>query len=285
MAVLRPFAALRPPPELAARVVAPPYDVVDIAEARALAAGNPDSFLHVSRPEIGLPDDVDPYTDAVYEAGRAALERFVARRTLVPDPAPVFSVYRQRLGAVVQTGVVGLASVEEYAGDVIRRHELTRPEKELDRVRHIDALGAHDEPVFLLSPRDDAVEQVIARIVTADPTYDVASGDVTHTLWIVDRGVDIEALEAAFDRMPRLYIADGHHRSAAAQRVKDLRRSRGEATSAAGFFPVVVFAEDELNVMAYNRVVADLGEWTPDTLRERAASRLRRRRLRYRCRP
>ncbi len=146
---LRPFRALRPAPEHAARVAAPPYDVVDVAEARALAAGNPDSFLHVSRPEIDLPDDIDPHSNAVHRAGRAALDRLLARGVLVAESEASYAVYRQHRGDHVQTGIVGCACVADYLGGAIRTHEHTRPDKEDDRVRHVDALDAHDEPVFL----------------------------------------------------------------------------------------------------------------------------------------
>lgn len=227
-----------------------------------MAAGNTDSFLHVSRPEIDLPADVDPYADAVYEQGRLNLADFLRRGVLVPDEAPCFYVYRQRMGATTQTGVVCCASVDDYANGVIKKHELTRVDKENDRVRHIDALDAHDEPVFLLSRRSADVEAVVATVTAGVPTYDFETSDgVRHTLWVVADGAKVARLVVAFAEIPNLYVADGHHRSAAALRLRDLRRAAnrdhtgGEEYNA---FLAVVFADDQLNIMAYNRVVADL---------------------------
>ncbi len=269
MPAVRPFAALRPPAPLAAKVAAPPYDVVSTAEARALAAGNPDSFLHVSRPEIDLPEGTDEHADEVYAQGRAALADFVARGTLVRDAEARYLVYRQVMGSVVQTGIVGLVDVDDYAAERIRKHEFTRPDKEDDRTRHIDELGAHDEPVFLLHARDEAVAGVIAAVTARAPEVDFTADDgIAHTLWIVDDAAEIDALAKAFDAIGALYVADGHHRSAAAMRLRDLRRGRGDLTPEAERFLAVVFAEDELNVMAYNRVVQDLQGRTPEQFLE-----------------
>ena len=271
MATIRPFRALRPPRDRVARVVAPPYDVVDTAEARALARGNADSFLRVSRPEIDLADDVDPHADAVHDAGRDALADLVARGVLVPDPEPGMLVYRQRTDlpgpggeprTVTQTGVVGCATVADYADGVIATHEHTRPDKETDRTRHIAALGAHDEPVFLMyradAPGAREVGAVVAAVVARAPEYDLVTDDgVAHTLWTV-APAEAAALEEAFAAMPALYVSDGHHRSAAAARVAGERSTPG-----AGEFPVVVFPADELTILPYNRVVADLGGGDP----------------------
>lgn len=263
MATIRSFHALRPPRDRVAAVAAPPYDVVDTAEARALAAGNADSFLHVSRPEIDLPDDVDPHTDEVYAAGRAALEDFLARGVLVADGAPGLLVYRQRMGDRVQTGVVGCASVADYASGVIATHEHTRHDKETDRTRHIAVLRAHDEPVFLMyRPTADgasAVATALAAVTAGEPEYDLVTDDgVGHTLWTVPAD-QAEALEGAFARVPTLYVSDGHHRSAAASRVAAELDGPG-----ADEFPVVVFPADELTILAYNRVVRDLAGRDPD---------------------
>ena len=264
MATIRPFRALRPPRDLVDAVVAPPYDVVDTAEARALAAGNPDSFLHVSRPEIDLVDGVDPHTDEVYAAGRLALEDFLARGVLVADAAPGLLVYRQRMAGRVQTGVVGCASVADYASGVIATHEHTRHDKETDRTRHIAALRAHDEPVFLMyRPGADGaakVADVLAAVTSSAPEYDLVTDDgVGHTLWTVPEA-QAQALEAAFAEVATLYVSDGHHRSAAAARVA------AEVDGAdADEFPVVVFPADELTILAYNRVVRDLAGRDDDT--------------------
>jgi uncharacterized protein (DUF1015 family) len=290
---IRPFQALRPPPELAAHVSAPPYDVMDVEEARAMVVGNPDSFLHVSRPEIDLPPDVDPHAPEVHAQGRRALAEFVARGVLVRDVTPGYLVYRQCRGTACQTGVVGCAAVAEYAGGRIRTHEHTRPDKESDRVRHLDALGAHDEPVFLLSPRSDAVEAVVDQVTAGTPIYDFTSDDeVGHTLWAVHDPGQVAALRAGLDSVPRLYVADGHHRSAAAVTVHRLRCERrgrdadgadpaglahdgadasrgddgkqGDGEDAA--FLAVVFPADQLRILPYNRVVSDLAGRTTEGL-------------------
>lgn len=298
MVDVRPFQALRPPPELAAQVSAPPYDVMDVGEARAMAAGNPDSFLHVSRPEIDLPPDVDPHAPEVHAQGRRALTEFVARGVLVRDARPGYLVYRQLRGTVCQTGVVGCAAVTEYTGGRIRTHEHTRPDKESDRARHVDALSAHDEPVFLLSPRSDAVEAVVDQVTAGPPTYDFTSDDeVGHTLWAVHDPEQVAALRAGLGAVPQLYVADGHHRSAAAVTVHRLRCERkGRGADSVGragpshdgadpsqgndgirddgirddgedaAFLAVVFPAGQLRILPYNRVVSDLAGQTAEGL-------------------
>lgn len=266
MPVLLPFRALRPAPGLAERVAAPPYDVVDVAEARALAAGNPDSFLHVSRPEIDLADDVDGHADEVHAQGRAALDGLVSRGVLRLDAEATLLVYRLQVGDAAQTGVVGCAAVADYRAGAIATHEHTRPDKEADRAAHMDALAAHDEPVLLMygaGPAADAVRAGVADVTAANPLERVTGHDgVEHTLWAVPPGAPTDALTAAFATLPRLYLADGHHRSAAAAVVATHHGGAGESAR----FPVVACPADELSVLAYNRVVADLGGHSPDTL-------------------
>lgn len=265
MATIRPFRALRPPRELASRVASPPYDVVSIAEARAMAAGNAESFLRISLPEINLDPSVTADPDEVHRLGRTTLEGFVRDGILVRDEKPGLLVYRQRMGDAVQTGVVGCASVEEYRRGVIAIHEHTRPDKENDRTRHIEALGAHDEPVFLTyrhdAPGAASIADTLDQIVSGAPEVEFATDEgVTHTLWTVEDEQVIETLVAAFERIPTLYVADGHHRSAAAARVWDQRVSEHRGEGEAAFFPVVAFPANDLTVMAYNRVVRDLGK-------------------------
>ena len=256
MVDVRPFRALRPAPGSEARVVSPPYDVVDVEEARAYAAGDPDSFLRVSRPEIDLPADVDPHAAEVYERGRANLAEFVERGVLVLDAAPTYSVYRQVMGDVVQTGVVAAVSVDDYDAGRVRIHEYTRPDKEDDRVRHIEALDAQDEPVFLLSRRSADVDEIVARITSLEPRADLVARDgVSHTLWVVNDPAEVAALHRALSEAGDLYVADGHHRSAAASRV---HAARGDEGGTHGGFLAVVFPLDDVHVMAYHRVVADL---------------------------
>lgn len=264
MVDVRPFRALRPAPGAAERLVSPPYDVVDVEEARAWAGGDPDSFLRVSRPEIDLPADADPHSDEVYALGRANLDDLVARGVLVRDERPTFSVYRQVMGSVRQTGIVGAVAVRDYDEKRVKTHEHTRPDKELDRVRHIDALDAQDEPVFLLSRRSADVDAIVSRVVQREPAVDLVARDgVEHTLWVVDDPAEVDALRRALGEAGDLYVADGHHRSAAASRVAALR---GDAPGDHDAFLAVVLPLDDVHVMAYNRVVLDLAGRTPEQL-------------------
>ncbi len=258
MVEVRPFRALRPAAERAARVAAPPYDVVSTAEARALAADDPDSFLHVSRPEIDLPEGTDPYAPEVYAQGRAALAGLASRGALRLDPVPRYGVYRQRMAGREQTGVVAVVSVAAYDSGQVAVHEHTRPDKELDRVRHIAALEAQDEPVFLLAPDAAALTGALADGTGGRPAADFTARDgVEHTLWTVAAPDATAALTAAFAAQPRLYVADGHHRSAAASRVAATRPDDADAQ----WFLAVVFPYDQVHVMAYHRVV-ELGPRT-----------------------
>jgi len=219
MATLRPFRALRPLPDLAAQIAAVPYDVVNRDEAAALAAGNPLSFLHVSRAEIDLPPDTNPYADAVY--ARAA-ENFAAlRESMVEETIPSVYFYRLRMGAHAQTGLAACYSVDEYNRDVIKKHEKTRKEKEDDRTRHIIDLRAQTGPVFLTYRHSARVDEIAARVCAGAPLYDVtAPDDVTHTVWRADEAATRDLVEA-FAALPALYIADGHHRAASAARAHD----------------------------------------------------------------
>lgn len=264
---IRAFRALRPRPELAAAVSAPPYDVIDVPEARALAAGNPDSFLHVSRPEIDLGDGVDADSPQVHARGRAALDDLVARGVLVRDGLPTLSVYRQSVAGVSQTGVACCVAVADYADGTVRIHEFTRPDKEADRTRHVDALDANDEPVFLLAQPDPAVAAVIDAVTASAPDVDVTAEDgVRHTLWVLADPVAIAEVVAAYAGHAALWVADGHHRSAAAQRVLAARQAEGRLVGGEDAFLAVVFAADEPTVLAYHRVVADLAGYDPASL-------------------
>ncbi len=254
MAVLRPFRALRPPPAAAARVASPPYDVVSTREARALAAGNPDSFLRVSRPEIDLVDGTDEHADEVHARGALNLAELQRRGVLVADAAPRLFVYAQRMGRHRQVGLVACASVDEYDRDLIKKHEKTRADKEEDRVRHIDALSAHDEPVFLTYRAREDVDALVAEVQRSAPEYDLVTSDqVAHQLWVVPEAAAAR-LTALFREVPALYVADGHHRSAAASRVHAARRGQpGDH----GQFLAVVFPHDQMQILAYNRLVRD----------------------------
>jgi uncharacterized protein (DUF1015 family) len=263
MATLRPFRALRPSPKDALRVASPPYDVVSTAEARELARGNADSFLRVSRPEIDLPAGTDEHAPEVYLQGRRNLDELVARQVLRQDPEPHLYVYAQRMGEHRQTGLVACASVEEYVSDVIKKHEKTRADKEDDRTRHIDVLAAHDEPVFLTYLAREEIDREVEAVKRGPPEYDLVTPDgVEHKLWVAPAEAGAR-LEAGFRKVPVLYVADGHHRSAAAARVHAQRV--GQPGEHDGFL-AVVFPHDQMQILAYNRLVRDPRGRAPDAL-------------------
>jgi uncharacterized protein (DUF1015 family) len=259
MSLIRPFRGLRPVPGRAADVVAPPYDVVDREEARSLASGRPWSFLHVSRPEIDLPDTTGPYEDAVYAQGRENLDRMLAAGVLARDARDSYYAYRLTMGEHRQLGLVAAASVAAYDAGRIKKHEFTRPVKEDDRVRQIDTLNAQTGPVFLVYRAEETVDRILAEVAALDPDVDVvvARDGVRHEMWHIDDPPRIAALGAAFDAMPAVYVADGHHRSAAASRVAGARReARGDGSH--DHFLSVLFPHDQMRILDYNRVVRDL---------------------------
>jgi uncharacterized protein (DUF1015 family) len=262
MSDVRPFRALRPPREFAEKVAAPPYDVLNTEEARAMALGNELSYLHVNKPEIDFPSDFNPYDAAVYAKGSENLRAFVSRGILVRDPEDCFYLYKQRMGGHEQTGLVAGASVDEYEQDLIKKHEFTRPDKEDDRTRHIDEMDANDEPVFLTYHADPAIDRHVAMIQARPPVYDFVTADgIGHTLWVVSDPGEVETIRAAFARVPALYVADGHHRSAAAARVCRRRREADPGHTgreAYSHFLAVVFPHDQMKIMPYNRVLKDL---------------------------
>jgi uncharacterized protein (DUF1015 family) len=277
MASIRPFRALRPAPAQAAAVSSVPYDVVNTDEARQLADGNPLSFLHVTRSEIDLPPGTDPYDPAVYERAR---ENFASLRTRAPlelDEAPALYFYRLRMGAHEQTGVTACFSLDEYASDIIKKHERTRRDKEDDRTRHIIELRAQTGVVFLTYRSVASIDRV-AREVTADePLYDFTAPDgVRHTIWRT--GPDqTGALVDLFTSVPALYIADGHHRAANAARARaELRRSPGAGNddADASTFIAVAFPDNQVDILPYNRTVKDLGGRTPERFLEDVRARV-----------
>lgn len=255
MTDVRPFLALRPPVALAPRVASPPYDVVSTAEARQIAEGNPASFLHVSRPEIDLPLGTDEHADEVYEKGRTNLLEFVERGILERDETPHLYVYAQRMGDHRQVGIVACASVADYVADRIKKHEKTRADKEDDRTRHIETLAAHDEPVFLTYRAVPEIDALVAKECEATPVYDFTSDDgVHHRLWVLDATVSSTLSQLFAERVETLYVADGHHRSAAASRAHLANQGDGREHDV---FLAVIFPHDQMNIMAYNRVVRD----------------------------
>jgi uncharacterized protein (DUF1015 family) len=273
MAVLVPFRALRPAASAAARVAAVPYDVVNTTEARALAAENPLSFLHVSRAEIDLPDGSSPYGDDVYARAASNFERLKRVAPFVLEDAPRLYVYRLRLGTHAQIGLAGCFSVEDYERGVIRKHEHTRPDKEDDRTRHLLQLRAQTGPVFLTYRSRPAVDALIERVIAAPALYDFTAPDgVQHTVWTIDAPEEHQ-LVVAFDAVPALYIADGHHRAASAARAR--KHLAGEAGDRGewDWFLAVAFPEVQLRILPYNRVVQDLAGLTPDAFMSVLAQR------------
>jgi uncharacterized protein (DUF1015 family) len=257
---LHPFDALRPAPELAAKVAAVPYDVVNRSEAADLARDNPLSFLHVGRSDIDLPENTDPHDPRIYAKAREALEGFLSRGALIREGKPALYLYRQIMSGRAQTGLVGCVHIDDYEQDVIRKHEKTRQDKEDDRTRHVLTLGAHAEPVFLTYRGRTEIDVLSEPVLGTDPLYDFTAPDgVRHTVWQIPQ---TEPWVEAFRDVPHAYVADGHHRSASAWRAgKELRaanpKHRGDEEY--NWFLAVLFPADQLTILPYNRVVRDLG--------------------------
>lgn len=272
MTLIRPFAGLRPVTGRAAEVIAPPYDVLSTEEARRRAEGKPWSFLHISKPEIDLPEGADPYAPRVYARARENFDRMLAAGVLKRDAGPCYYVYRLATNGHVQTGLVAAASVAEYVANRIRRHELTRPDKEDDRVRQIEALNAQTGPVLLAYPPAPEIDRILAAASWGPPQADAEADDgVRHTLWVVQDAATMGRIGTLFEAMPALYIADGHHRSAAAARVSAARRG-GEAAQDDAFL-AVIFPHHQMRILDYNRTVADLNGSSPADFLARIAER------------
>jgi len=266
MATIKPFAALRPRPELAAQICELPYDVMSSAEARAMGAGNPLSFLHVSKPEIDLPPDTDVYSPAVYAKGKENFAKLIADGSLRQDKSPSFYLYRQIMGRHDQIGLVAAASCEDYLRDIIKKHEFTRPDKEDDRVRHIETLNSQTGPVFLTYRANATLDELFKKKSAEAPEIDFTAKDgVRHTAWVISDPASIQRIESEFARIPFLYIADGHHRSAAAARVYQSRKGAGQSA----YFLSVIFPHNQMQILPYNRVLKDLNGLTPPQLLEK----------------
>jgi uncharacterized protein (DUF1015 family) len=271
MAAIRPFSALRPTPDTVRQVAAVPYDVVDTAEARALAADNPLSFLRVSRPEIECPPGTPIYSDAVYARAADNFDRLRRIAPLVVEDAPSLYVYRLHMGGHVQAGVAACFSVDEYARDRIKKHERTRPDKEDDRTRHILTLRAQTGPVFLTYRADAAVDGLVGRAMQPPPLFDFTADDgIRHEVWRVDSG-HAAGLVDGFARIPALYIADGHHRAASAWRTHQALAAEGPGEHE--WFLAVAFPDRQMQVLPYHRVVRDLGGLSADAFRAAVAKR------------
>jgi uncharacterized protein (DUF1015 family) len=266
MAIVKPFAALRPKSELAARICELPYDVMSSEEARHVASGNPLSFLHVSKPEIDLPPSTDLYAPEVYAKGKENFQRLISQGNLVQDKEPAFYLYRQVMGAHSQIGIVAAASCEDYLKNVIKKHEFTRPDKEDDRVRHIETLNSQSGPVFLVYRATKRLDEIVARHSTNAPQVDfVAQDGVRHSAWVLGDAAEVGEIERALAELGSLYIADGHHRCAAAARVFKARQGGGNSAS----FLSVIFPHNQVQILPYNRVLKDLNNLSPAQLLEK----------------
>jgi len=262
MSLIRPFAGLRPAPSREAEVAAPPYDVLSSDEARVRATGKPWSFLHISKPEIDLPTGTDPYAAEVYNKAAENLEKMLAEGVLVQDATPCYYAYRLVMGNHSQTGLVAAASVADYNTNRIRKHEFTRPDKEDDRVRQIEALNAQTGPVLLAYPASTQVDELLGRASAGTPDADVTADDgIRHTIWVIRDTETVGKLTGAFDAMHALYIADGHHRSAAASRVAATRQNANPihtGDESYNYFLSVIFPHHQMKIFDYNRVTTDL---------------------------
>lgn len=277
MAVARPFRGLRPRPDVAEKVAAPPYDVINSKEAHEMAKGNPYSFLHVNKPEIDLPADMDPYHSDVYAQGTKNLKRLIDDQILIQDKKPAFYLYRQIMDSHVQLGLVACVSAEEYKQDIIKKHELTRIEKEDDRLNHIQSLNAQTGPVFLTYRADDSIDSLFEALIKDNPVYDFKSDDnILHTFWVISDPHTVKDIEIKFAAINTLYVADGHHRSAAAIRASDYfkeKNSQHIGNEEYNFFLSVLFPHNQMHIMDYNRVVKDLNGLSEEEFMDKLSSK------------
>ena len=268
MAIFKPFKAFRPQGSLAQTVASKPYDVLNSAEAKKEAEGNAHSFLRVIKPEIELPEGTNPYSEEVYENGRENFLKLCRDGVLSQDSTPSYYLYRLTMNGRSQTGLVGCCGYQEYYEGRIKKHELTRTVKENDRVRHVECLNANAEPVFFSYRGVASINEFVDHALTGVPVYDfVAEDGVRHELWAISESGDITLLEQAFLSVPDLYVADGHHRTAAAARVGQKRKDSNpehHGDEEYNFFMAVLFPDDQLEIFDYNRVVKDLNGLSPD---------------------
>lgn len=275
MSTVRPFRAVRPQKAYAGKIAALPYDVMNTEEARVRAEQNPLTFLRVDRAEVDFPAGQDPYAPEVYAKAAANLSFYSEQGMYLQDETPRYYIYRQIMNGRAQTGIVGCASVDEYLSGDVRRHELTRAEKEADRIRHVDACDANTGPIFLAYRHHAGLSALVGSYLSREPEYDFLSeGDVRNTVWVVDEA-DNGKIAAAFGEVGRLYIADGHHRCASAVKVALKRREENpgyDGTEEFNFFLAVLFDAEELKILDYNRVIKDLAGQTPDEALEKIAA-------------
>jgi uncharacterized protein (DUF1015 family) len=262
MKLIRSFRGIRPLAQLAAKVASHPYDVLNREEAYELAKDNAYSFLHINKPEVDMPAEVDVYDTSVYAKGRDNLDRFMREGTLKQDDKSTLYVYKQVMGDHQQIGLVAVASVDAYDHDLIKKHEFTRPVKEDDRVNHMDALDAQVGPVFLTYNAQAAIDSLIEQVIKDEPEYDFEADDATrHVFWVIRDEDLVSAIEDEVNALECLYVADGHHRSAAASRVKKMRQetnSNHTGEEPYNYFLTVLFPHNQMQILDYNRLVANL---------------------------
>ena len=277
MAILKPFKAIRPKDEFASQVGALPYDVMNSEEAREMVKDKPYSFLHVDKAEVDLPQGIDIYSAEVYEKAKENLDALSEKGICKQDEKPMLYIYRQIMNGREQTGIVGCTAVDDYINNVIKKHEFTRADKEADRIRHVDTLDANTGPIFLTHRENATVTEITENWKnTHAPCYDFVSDDgVSQTVWVIDDDAVIDTLVKEFQEIPYLYIADGHHRCASAVRVGERRRGEGEYDENAefNFFLSVIFPCDQLKIMDYNRVIADLNGNTSEEFIEKMSEK------------
>ncbi|SDP80413.1 DUF1015 domain-containing protein [Clostridium gasigenes] len=266
MAIVKPFRAIRPIKELASKIAALPYDVMDTAEAREMVKDNPYSFLHVDKAQIDLDADVNMYDNVVYEKARDNLNKMIKDKQYIQDEKPCFYIYRQVMNGRGQTGLVACTSIDDYVNNIIKKHELTVEAKELDRVNHVDYCDANTGPIFLTYRANNEISEIVNKWVKKEPIYDFVSEDGNgHIVWLIDDSKVVNKLEKLFKTVEYLYIADGHHRSASAVKVGHLRRVQNESYSGDeefNFFLSISYPDNELKVLDYNRTVKDLNGLT-----------------------
>lgn len=278
MSVVRPFKAVRPTPELASKVAALPYDVMNSQEARQMVVGNSYSFLHVDKAEIDLDPAIDLYDTRVYEKARDNLNKMIVDGVFIQDEKPCLYIYKQVMNGRAQIGIVGCTSIDDYRNNVIRKHELTRADKEQDRINHVDYCDANTGPIFLTYRAEPAISAIVSGVMGSKaPVYDFTSDDgITHTVWVIDDEKLIGSIGQAFAGVENLYIADGHHRSASAVRVGIKRREANpdhNGSEEFNYFLSVIFPDDQLYIMDYNRIVKDLNGLTKDEFFARAGEK------------
>jgi uncharacterized protein (DUF1015 family) len=262
MAILKPLKGIRPVSDKVQQIASRPYDVLDAEEARREAQGNPLSFYHVIKPEIDFPPGTNPYSPEIYKKGKENMERFLHDEIFFQDKKECLYIYQQTMDGRKQTGIVGTASVDDYFNDVIKKHELTRKDKEEDRKEHIRVSNMNYEPVFLAYPHNPEIDEIVNQLTLQKPEYDfIADDGIAHTFWTVEEETTIKKLCSLFEKIPFTYIADGHHRTAAAAGVGREKREQNPhytGKEAYNFFLAVLFPDTQLKIYDYNRVVKDI---------------------------